>query len=93
MEYLLTGLAVSFLIVGLLAYSAKKGIDWDRDNQSHLTNPDNWVGPFYINSDDNRIFLQKRRAGGATVNFGNPLGILITAIFFGFMAWVIYVGG
>ena len=92
MKYLLIGLAAALVITGFLGYSAKKGIDWDRDNQSHLTNPDNWFGPLYINSEDSRIFLQKRRAGGATINFGNPLGILITLIFFGFMAWVLYVG-
>lgn len=50
-------------------------------NQWH-NDPDNWVlGIFYFNRKDKRIFPPKRLAFlGWTVNFANPLSVLIFAL-------------
>jgi uncharacterized membrane protein len=92
MEYFLIGLTAALLILALAFYNAKTAIDWDRDTESHLTNTDYWYGPFYVNRNDKRFFLQKRRAGGYTINCGNPIGIAITIIFLGFLGWMLYLG-
>ena len=34
-------------------------------------NPDNWVGRFYVNFEDSRIFVHKKSRMGWTLNFGN----------------------
>lgn len=49
-------------------------------------NPENWVGPFYVNSEDPRIHVPKKiRMMGWTLNFGHKasyigLSILIIII-------------
>jgi uncharacterized membrane protein len=35
------------------------------------SNPDNWIGGFYVNSEDSRIFVRKKSRMGWTLNFGN----------------------
>lgn len=50
-----------------------KIIDRDDDNF--------WkFGTFYYNKDDSSIFVEKRFGIGWTINFGHPIGIIITAI-------------
>lgn len=38
------------------------------------------LGTFYYNKDDSSIFIEKRFGIGWTINFGHPIGILITII-------------
>lgn len=92
MNNLIIGLAVSLVLFGLIYYAAKPGIEWKAMLASHLNDPDYWYGPFYVNNNDNRIFLQKKRAGGYTVNLGNPIGIIVTLIFLGLLGWLVYLG-
>ena len=44
--------------------------------------PNNWkLGIFYFNKDDKRIFPPKRKAQfGWTVNFANPLSVLVIVL-------------
>lgn len=92
MNNLVIGLAGSLVLLGLIYYAAKAGIEWEANANSHLNNSDYWYGPFYVNNNDRRIFLQKKRAGGYTINLGNPIGIIVTFIFLGLIGWVVYLG-
>lgn len=48
----------------------------------------NWkLGMFYFNPKDPAIFIKKRFGIGRTVNFGNPLGVLI---FVGLLAVIVW---
>jgi uncharacterized membrane protein len=43
-----------------------------------------WIaGMFYVNKDDPSIFVEKRFGIGQTINFGNPMGILVMALLIG----------
>ncbi len=92
MNNLLIGLVIALALSGLIYYTAKAGIEWEKEADSHLNNSDYWYGPFYVNNDDNRIFLQKRRAGGYTVNLGNLIVIIVILIFLGLLVWVVSLG-
>ena len=92
MNSLLIGLVIALALSALIYYAAKDGIEWQNEANNHLNNADHWHGLFYVNKDDNRIFLQKKRAGGYTINLGNPIGIVITLLFLGLLGWVLYVG-
>ena len=39
--------------------------------------PEGYYGIIYWNPDDKRIFVKKRWGIGWTINFGNPVGVLV----------------
>jgi len=93
MIYLSIGLAGAIVIFAIVFYTAKRGLEWEEEHQySTFRDPDHWYALFYINPKDKRIFVQKKRAGGYTINLGNPIGIFITLVFVVRITWVIYIG-
>jgi uncharacterized membrane protein len=59
------------------------------DEDEMWNDPDNWVAGFiYFNRKDKRIFVLKRiPAFGITLNFGNPVSMVILAVFVIFIVW------
>ncbi|WP_264535016.1 DUF5808 domain-containing protein [Flavobacterium sp. N1736] len=57
------------------------------DYNNWHNDPNNWhLGMFYYNKADKRMFVPKKlKWAGFTINFGNPLAILITVAFLFFM--------
>lgn len=64
---------------GLMIYGSVKAGQWHREHRGEetITESDHfYMGIFYYNPDDGRIFIRKRSGGGFTLNFANPLSIL-----------------
>lgn len=91
--YIIIGLGIALGIFALVYYNAKNCIEWQDEHQySQFNDSDHWYGSFYINKQDKRIFLQKKRAGGYTLNLGHPTGIIFMLVIVSLLAWIIYIG-
>lgn len=67
-----------FLI--LLIYGSIASLNWRKQNQGHpsMNEYDHYYFRFfYFNPNDKRIMLYQRSGGGYTLNFANPISILI----------------
>lgn len=87
---ILAVLIAIFLLHHLVAHLLKLNPEWKDELEAIETV--GWYGPFYINKDDNRVFLPKRYGIGFTFNLGRPGGIIITAALIGFIIWAIIAG-
>lgn len=81
---ILISFGILAIIVGLLFYNARATQQWHNEHpdDATITETDHYYGHlFYSNNDDRRIFVPKRSGGGYTLNFGNPLSILVVLLF------------
>jgi len=93
MEPMLTGVVVALIVIALILYNVLGDVKQHKEkNGSLLTDYDDWYGPLYINSEDSRFLVQKKQGGGYTINFGNPIGMILTLISLGLLGWAIYSG-
>lgn len=93
MNSMLIGAVVALIVITLILYNVLGDVKQHKANDgSGLTNYKNWYGPFYVNSEDPRFLVQKKQAGGYTVNFGNSIGIILTLLSLGLLGWAIYLG-
>ncbi|MGE5679559.1 MAG: DUF5808 domain-containing protein [Bacillota bacterium] len=84
-KYYISAIAIVIaLLIIIRTYFTKKKLG-NVENEA-----DSWkLGIFYYNPLDKRIFLPKRSGLGATLNFANPVsiilivGIIVAGIFFG----------
>ncbi len=45
---------------------------------------------FYFNPEDSNIFIPRRFGFGFSLNFANPVAIVLTALFAGYVIWTLF---
>ncbi|MGE5431642.1 MAG: DUF5808 domain-containing protein [Syntrophomonadaceae bacterium] len=71
-------LAVSIVITIPIFYNTVITKKWRNKVENEA---DCWkLGVFYFNPQDSRMFLPKRSGLGITINFANPLAIILTVL-------------
>lgn len=69
-----------------MIYGSLESQKWHRDKrgQETMNEADHFYGHLiYFNSDDKRIFVPKKTGGGFTINFANPISVMVGAFLIG----------
>lgn len=75
--YIVAGCAI--VISAIVFYKTVITKEWRDQVPNESEHWHGWV--FYFNRDDKRLFLPKRSGLGWTLNFGQPLSIVISILF------------
>lgn len=75
-------IVLSIFVFIIMSVKIKKSTPKNHVNNKKAEQDEYWkFGVFYVNSKDSSILVEKRLGSGYTLNFGNPISIVVSLIF------------